>query len=73
MEDIIEKFDEDYVPNDDLIYSLEVETEKYKTKLSPKEFESHLDECNLNFKQDVMDKVFLLKFNGKSPWINFIF
>ena len=64
MEDIIEKFDEDFIPHDDLIYSMEAEAEKYRPKLSTKEFEAHLDECNLHFKWDVMDKVFLLKFNG---------
>lgn len=57
------KIDPMYNP-EDLMHDINSEVEKYKPMLTPKEFGSHLDEWNFAFRDEVMDKVFLLKFQG---------
>lgn len=52
--------------SDDIIQDVNCEVNKYKTRLTTKEFESHLDECNYAFRDDLMRKVFMLKYNGNS-------
>jgi len=44
MDNIIEKEDEDFINQEDYLYEVGVEVEKYRPKLTPKEFEAHLDE-----------------------------
>jgi hypothetical protein len=64
MEEIRE-MDEDPIYNpDDIMYDVSADAERYRKRLTTKEFASHLDECNYGFRDEVMDKVFLLKVNG---------
>lgn len=61
MEDSKEIKVEPMYNHEDMIYEISADAERYQTKLSTKEFESHLDDVNYTFRDNVMSKVFMLK------------
>ena len=67
MEDSREiKVDPMYMP-EEILHDVNADAERYQKKLDAQEFEEHLDDCNYKFRDDVMQKVFMVKVNGTFP------